>query len=162
MITLDVALNQCREANGEKPFDYIKDDMAALTAYMAFTSRGKPIEHQDPGRSARARRLQEGQAVFLHAPRPAQLLLRQLPCAEPRATTSAPKCWRRRSASSPRCRSTARNGAAWARPAAVYHLQQPGARRAAAEPRDEEYRDVEYYLSYMANGLPISGPGARP
>jgi sulfur-oxidizing protein SoxA len=27
---------------------------------------------------------------------------------------------------------------------------------------DENYRDVEYYLSYMANGLPISGPGARP
>ena len=27
---------------------------------------------------------------------------------------------------------------------------------------DEEYRDVEYFLSYMANGLLISGPGARP
>ncbi|MGB6732683.1 MAG: sulfur oxidation c-type cytochrome SoxA, partial [Xanthobacteraceae bacterium] len=27
---------------------------------------------------------------------------------------------------------------------------------------DELYRDVEYYLSYMSNGLPISGPGARP
>ena len=27
---------------------------------------------------------------------------------------------------------------------------------------DENYRDVEYYLSYMSNGLPISGPGARP
>jgi len=26
----------------------------------------------------------------------------------------------------------------------------------------EEYRNVEYYLSYMANGLPISGPGTRP
>jgi sulfur-oxidizing protein SoxA len=30
------------------------------------------------------------------------------------------------------------------------------------KPGDEAYRDVEYYLSYMANGLPISGPGARP
>jgi sulfur-oxidizing protein SoxA len=30
------------------------------------------------------------------------------------------------------------------------------------EPQDELYRDVEYYLSYMSNGLPISGPGARP
>jgi sulfur-oxidizing protein SoxA len=26
----------------------------------------------------------------------------------------------------------------------------------------DEYRDVEYFLSYMANGLPVSGPGARP
>jgi sulfur-oxidizing protein SoxA len=29
-------------------------------------------------------------------------------------------------------------------------------------PQDDEYRDVEYYLSYVSNGLPISGPGARP
>ena len=27
------------------------------------------------------------------------------------------------------------------------------------EPQDDVYRDVEYYLSYMSNGLPISGPG---
>jgi sulfur-oxidizing protein SoxA len=30
------------------------------------------------------------------------------------------------------------------------------------EPQSEEYRDVEYFLSYVANGLPIAGPGARP
>ena len=48
VVTLDVALNQCREANGEKPFDYNKDDMAALTAYMAFTSRGKPFDIKIP------------------------------------------------------------------------------------------------------------------
>jgi sulfur-oxidizing protein SoxA len=30
------------------------------------------------------------------------------------------------------------------------------------KPQDEEYRDLEYYLSYVSNGLPISGPGARP
>ena len=30
------------------------------------------------------------------------------------------------------------------------------------EPQADEYRDLEYYLSYVSNGLPISGPGARP
>jgi sulfur-oxidizing protein SoxA len=30
------------------------------------------------------------------------------------------------------------------------------------EAQGEEYRDLEYYLSYLSNGLPISGPGARP
>jgi sulfur-oxidizing protein SoxA len=30
------------------------------------------------------------------------------------------------------------------------------------EPGSEEYRDLEYFLSYLSNGLPISGPGARP
>ena len=30
------------------------------------------------------------------------------------------------------------------------------------DPQSDEYRDLEYYLSYVSNGLPISGPGARP
>jgi sulfur-oxidizing protein SoxA len=30
------------------------------------------------------------------------------------------------------------------------------------EAQSEEYRDLEYFLSYVSNGLPISGPGARP
>ena len=48
VITLELALNQCLEANGEKPLDYSSQDMAALTAYMAFTSRGKPFDIKIP------------------------------------------------------------------------------------------------------------------
>ena len=48
VITLEFALNQCREQNGEKPLNYTKDDMAALTAYMAFTSRGKRFDIKIP------------------------------------------------------------------------------------------------------------------
>ena len=44
VITLELALNRCREANGEPAFSYVRDEMAALTAYMAFTSRGKPFD----------------------------------------------------------------------------------------------------------------------
>src|SRR5437868_2356178 len=32
VITLELALNRCREANGELPFSYVKDEMASLTA----------------------------------------------------------------------------------------------------------------------------------
>ena len=35
-------------------------------------------------------------------------------------------------------------------------------RAASLPPQDELYRDVEYFLTYMSNGLPVSGPGARP
>ena len=48
VITLELALNRCREANGEAPYSYVKDEMAALTAYMAFTSRGKPMDIKIP------------------------------------------------------------------------------------------------------------------
>jgi sulfur-oxidizing protein SoxA len=30
------------------------------------------------------------------------------------------------------------------------------------EPQSEEFRDLEYFLSYVSNGLSIAGPGARP
>ena len=48
IVTLELALNQCRGANGEKAISYTGDDMAALTAYMAFTSRGKPFDIKIP------------------------------------------------------------------------------------------------------------------
>src|SRR6476620_2666109 len=48
VITLELALNRCREANGEAPYSYVRDEMAALTAYMAFTSRGKPMDIKIP------------------------------------------------------------------------------------------------------------------
>lgn len=48
VVTLELALNRCREANGEAPFSYVKDEMAALTAYMAFTSRGKLMDIKIP------------------------------------------------------------------------------------------------------------------
>jgi sulfur-oxidizing protein SoxA len=30
------------------------------------------------------------------------------------------------------------------------------------EAQSDEYRALEYFLSYVSNGLPISGPGSRP
>src|SRR5579862_3987375 len=48
VITLELALNRCRETNGENGISYTGDDMAALTAYMAFTSRGKPFDIKIP------------------------------------------------------------------------------------------------------------------
>ncbi len=64
VITLDVALNQCREANGEKPFDYTKDDMAALTAYMAYTSRGKPFDIKIPDDPRALAAYEKGEQYF--------------------------------------------------------------------------------------------------
>ena len=48
VVTLELALNRCRESNGEQPYSYVGDQMAALTAYMAYTSRGKPFDIKIP------------------------------------------------------------------------------------------------------------------
>ena len=84
VITLELALNQCRQANGETAaLLQLKDDMAALTAYMAFTSRGKPFDIKIPDDPRALAAYRERRAVFLYAPRSAQFLLRELPRAEP-------------------------------------------------------------------------------
>ena len=64
VITLDVAINQCRQANGEAPIDYLKDDMASLTAYMAFTSRGKPIDIKIPNDPRALAAYKKGEEYF--------------------------------------------------------------------------------------------------
>src|SRR5215475_8490742 len=48
VVTLELALNRCREANGEAPYSYVKDEMASLTAYMAYTSRGQKMDIKIP------------------------------------------------------------------------------------------------------------------
>jgi sulfur-oxidizing protein SoxA len=59
-----LALNRCREANGEPPFSYVKDEMAALTAYMAFTSRGKPFDIKIPDDPRALEAYQNGKRYF--------------------------------------------------------------------------------------------------
>ena len=64
VITLELALNRCREANGEAPFSYVKDEMASLTAYMAFTSRGKPFDIKVPNDPRALAAFRNGERYF--------------------------------------------------------------------------------------------------
>jgi len=64
VVTLELALNRCREANGEAPLSYVKDEMASLTAYMAFTSRGKPMDIKVPNDPRALEAYQKGKEYF--------------------------------------------------------------------------------------------------
>jgi L-cysteine S-thiosulfotransferase len=126
VITLELALNQCRETNGEAPLSYIDDDMAALTAYMAFTSRGKPFNIKVPD-DPRAREAYESGKRYFYTRR-GQLNFScatchvQNPGERLRGEVLAP-------ALGIRCRSTVPNGAAWARSAGALS---PASARCAA------------------------------
>ena len=49
IITLELAINNCRKNNGEKPLSYYKGgDMGDISAYMAYTSRGKVFDIEIP------------------------------------------------------------------------------------------------------------------
>jgi L-cysteine S-thiosulfotransferase len=161
VITLELALNRCREANGEEPYSYVEDEMASLTAYMAFTSRGKPFDIKIPN-DPRALAAYEMGAEYFYARR-GQLNFScaschvQNPGNHIRTEVLAPALGI--VAAMPIYRSEWNGMGTMSRRLVTCNSQVRGV---PLEPQDELYRDVEYYLSYMSNGLPISGPGARP
>ena len=48
VVTLEMAVNLCRERNQEKPLDYASEELNAIVAYMAFTSRGEHFDIRIP------------------------------------------------------------------------------------------------------------------
>jgi L-cysteine S-thiosulfotransferase len=161
VITLELALNRCREANGEELYSYVKDEMASLTAYMAFTSRGKPFDIKIPNDPRALAAYQKGEEYFYG--RRGQLNFSCASCHVQnsgnhiRTEVLAPALGI--VAAMPIYRSEWNGMGTMSRRLVTCNSQVRGVPLKA---QDELYRDVEYYLSYMSNGLPISGPGARP
>ena len=161
VITLELALNRCREANGEPPFSYVGDEMAALTAYMAFTSRDKLFNIEIPDDPRALEAYQNGKRYFYT--RRGQLNFScatchvQNPGERLRAEILAPALGILNAM--PIYRSEWGGMGTISRRLTTCNSQIRGV---PLEPQADEYRDLEYYLSYVSNGLPISGPGARP
>ena len=161
VVTLELALNRCREANGEAPYSYVKDEMASLTAYMAFTSRGKPMDIKVPNDPRALAAYEDGKRYFYT--RRGQLNFScaschvQSPGERIRAETLAPALGIMNAL--PIYRSEWSGMATTSRRLVTCNSQ---TRAVPLDPQSDEYRDLEYFLSYMSNGLPISGPGARP
>jgi L-cysteine S-thiosulfotransferase len=161
VVTLELALNRCRESNGEAPLSYVKDDMASLTAYMAFTSRGKPFDIKIPGDPRALEAYENGKRYFYT--RRGQLNFScaschvQSPGERLRAEILAPALGILNAM--PIYRSEWSGMGTTSRRLVTCNSQ---TRAVPLEPQSDDYRDLEYYLSYVSNGLPISGPGARP
>ena len=161
VVTLELALNRCREANGEAPYSYVKDEMASLTAYMAFTSRGKPMDIKVPNDPRALAAYEDGKRHFYT--RRGQLNFScaschvQSPGERIRAEILAPALGIMNAL--PIYRSEWSGMGTTSRRLVTCNSQ---TRAVPLDPQSDEYRDLEYFLSYMSNGLPISGPGARP
>ncbi|HLZ02953.1 MAG TPA: sulfur oxidation c-type cytochrome SoxA [Bradyrhizobium sp.] len=161
VITLELAINRCREVNGEAPLSYMKDEMASLTAYMAYTSRGKPMDIKIPNDPRALAAYEDGKRYFYT--RRGQLNFSCASChvqsagEHIRAETLAPALGIMNAL--PIYRSEWGGMGTTSRRLVSCNSQ---TRAVPLEPQSDEYRDVEYFLSYVANGLPISGPGSRP
>ena len=157
--TLESSINKCRTDNGEKALKYGKGEMAVLSSYMAWTSRGKKTNVTIP--NEQAKKAFESGKKFYYTKR-GQL---NFSCADCHMKGSGSKV--RVETLSPALGHTTGFP--------VYRIKWQGLgtlqrrfsgcnKNIRAKPfplQGDEYRNLEYYLSYVNNGLEINGPSAR-
>ena len=161
VVDLAMAVNLCRTANGEKPLNLEKGPMASITAYMAYTSRGKRFDIKVPDDPRALAAYDNGKEYFYT--RRGQLNFSCASChvasagKRLRGDVLAPAMGIL--ASFPIYRSK------WGSMGTIlrrFVSCDSQVRAVPLKPDDKAYRNLEYFLSYMGNGLPVAGPGSRP
>jgi sulfur-oxidizing protein SoxA len=158
--TLELEINECLEKNGEKPLGYNKGKIASLSAYMAYTTRGQIIDVKIP-HDQRALDAYEKGKQFFYARR-GQL---NMACAHCHVDNAGNKI--RADILSPALGHLSHfpvYRSKWGGLGTV-HRRFGGCNKQVRakpfKPQSSEYRDLEYFLTYMSNGIPWNGPGAR-
>ncbi|MBK5963418.1 sulfur oxidation c-type cytochrome SoxA [Thiocystis minor] len=161
VMTLPLAINQCREANSEKPLSYKKGPIADLLAYMAFESRGQITNVEIPSDDPRAIAAYEKGREFYFARR-GQLNFSCAHCHFGNSGTTL-----RTEILSPALGHTTHwpvYRSKWGEMGTL-HRRFSGCneqvRAKAFEAQGEEYRNLEFFLTYVNNGLELNGPAAR-
>jgi sulfur-oxidizing protein SoxA len=161
VVTLALALNQCREANGEKPLKYKKGSINDILSYIASESRGQITNVEIPADDPRALQAYEDGKKFYYAKR-GQL---NFSCANCHVQNPGMKL--RSDVLSPSLGHTTHfpvYRAKWGTVGTMHRRFTGCNKQVRAKPfkaQGEEYRNLEYFLTYMSNGLPLNGPGAR-
>lgn len=160
VITLELAINECREANGEKPLGWKKGPIADISAYMAYTSRGKVFDIKIPDDPRALAAYERGKKHFYQ--KRGQLNMACADCHKfyagnmVRADMLSPALGHL--THFPVYRSK------WGGLGTTHRRYGGCNGQVRAKPypaQSEEYRALEYFHTYMSNGLAVNGPGAR-
>ena len=161
VVTLALAVNDCRSQNGEPPLAYQKGDLASLLAYLAFTSRGQIIDIKIPDGDLRAlKAYEQGKAYYYQ--RRGQLDFACSSChvqnagKHIRSEMLSPSLGH--SSHWPAYRLKWGDMGTLHRRFIGCHEQ---IRAPSPEAQSAEFRNLEYFLSYMSNGIAINGPSTR-
>jgi sulfur-oxidizing protein SoxA len=159
VVTLELAINECRTSAGLKAYKWKKGDMAKVSAYLAYQSRGKKID-MDMSSEGAKKAYAEGRDLFI---KPVGQL--GLSCAKCHAYNSGRKA--RADMLSPALGHTTHFPvfrAKW-QDLGTLHRRYGGCHKnMRAKPfkaQSKEYRNLEFYQAYISNGLEINGPGYR-
>ena len=160
VVTLEYAINLCREANGEEPLGYKKGAIASISAYMAYTSRGNRFEMTIPDDPRALAAYNNGKQYFYS--KRGQL---NFSCADCHVNNAGMHIRADKLSPSlghpthfPVYRSK------WGELGTLHRRFDGCNKQVRAEPlpaQGEDYRNLEYFMTYMSNGLEFNGPGAR-
>ena len=161
VITLALAINECREKNGETALPYNKGDIASILSFMASTSRGKKINISVPADDKNALLAYQDGKIF-YFQRRGQL---NFSCSHCHMMYSGSKL--RSEILSP----ALGHGTGWPTYRAKWdevgtlHRRFQGCNKQVGakpfKPQSEAYRNLEYFLTHMSNGLEFNGPSSR-
>ncbi|MGR9088620.1 MAG: sulfur oxidation c-type cytochrome SoxA [Gammaproteobacteria bacterium] len=161
VITLAKALNDCRINQGEAPLDQEKGEITKLLAYMAYTSRGRPINIVIPDDDPRALAAYRQGKDFYYR-RHGRL---NFACA-----TCHVKNAGKRLRSETLSASLGHTGnwptfrLKWGEMGTLHRRFRECLTQIKAEAPPAQsipLRNLEYFLSTMSNGIPVSGPSTR-
>jgi sulfur-oxidizing protein SoxA len=161
VVTLELDINNCRVANGEKPLGYKKGPIAQLSAYIAMQGRGNMISVSIPSDSPKALAAYENGKEFYYSKR-GQL---NFSCADCHMSNAGN--YVRADKLSAGLGHTSHFPVYRSKWGELGTLQRRfggcnnNVRAKAFEAQGEEYRNLEYFMAYMNNGLELNGPGAR-
>jgi sulfur-oxidizing protein SoxA len=174
VVTLEAAINKCVTKNGGKKLKWKKGKMAAVSAYMAFTSRGKKMRVKVPNdpramavynRGKRHFYAKRGQLNFscadCHVYNAGSMIRGNLLSPALGHVTHFP-VWRKKWAKKTAAK---KNKSGPTDGFGTLHRRYGGCnKQVRAKPfkaQKAEYTALEYFHSYMSNGITVNAPGLR-
>jgi sulfur-oxidizing protein SoxA len=160
IVTLEGAINKCRTDNGEKKLKWKKGAITEIGAYLAYLSRGHKINVKVPNDAKAIAIYNRGKKHFWA--KRGQL---NMSCADCHYYYSGSKI--RADILSPAYGQPSgfpvyRNK--WAGMGTLHRRYGGCNKQVRAKPfkaQSQEYRALEYFHTYMSNGLVLNGPGVR-
>lgn len=160
VITLAAAVNKCRKANGEQPMKYLKGNLVKVLAYMANTSRGKPTNVEVPNDPRALAAYEDGKRIYFTRRGP-----RDFACYHCHWEASGLRI--RGNELSPAVGQAANfpvYRSKWGGMGSIQRRYKGCMRNIGAIPLKEQteaMNNLEYFHTFLSNGVPYSAPNSR-
>ena len=160
VVTLESAINDCRTKNGEEPLKTKKGAIADISAYMSYTSRGKTTNVKIPADAGAMDAYSRGKDHFYG--KRGQL---NMSCADCHQFNAGNRV--RADILSPALGHTTHfpvYRSKWGGLGTLHRRYGGCNKQVRAKPfkaQSDEYRALEYFHTFVSNGLELNGPGAR-